>query len=314
MQVLSQKESSALLSLLTGGQARTLASVADTFASEFPKESARFRASCALGILLSEPATGLKPLERIPALYCLLSQWNKCLGGDVNSGSKMNSQAHQEQGDSKGEGHPFERLLLDVALNEELCGEVERELVFQWLVEGNTPGLGKEANTTIENFYNQARALPEERKQDVAMGLRRICVSSELTDALEMIGSHGFGCFARAGIGRAVVDDRTNPVLVNPSGASVDLGALLPTQLGLPGFEPVFVRPPPPIMPPLDDELFWLTPSPPGDLVWDCAMGNDNSKDTEVHKLIKQALEGPLMPSQQKQVETAFLWLFMKIF
>lgn len=309
MQVLSQKESSALLSLLTGGQARTLASVGEAFATQFPKESARFRASCALGILLSELATGLKPLERIPALYCLLSQWNRPIGGNVNSGSNSNSQTHQEQGDGKGEGHPFERLLVDIVLNEELCGEVERELVFQWLVEGKTPGLNKEASITIEGFFNQTRTLPEERRQNVEVGLRRIRVSSELTDALEMIGGHGFGCFARAGIGRAVIDDGTNPVLVNPSGPSADLGALLPTQLGLSGFEPVFVRPPPPIMPPLDDELFWLTPSPPGDLVWDCGMGNDTSKDTEVHKLIKQALEGPLMPSQQKQVWTAVTWL-----
>jgi len=72
-------------------------------------------------------------------------------------------------------------------------------------------------------------------------------------------------------------------------------------ELHLRSFEPVYVRPTPPLYPPQPDEVIWLNP----DLyehrvVWDSSMCTETGED--LRKLMQKAFEGPLLSTQQQKL------------
>jgi hypothetical protein len=73
-------------------------------------------------------------------------------------------------------------------------------------------------------------------------------------------------------------------------------------MLSLLSFEPEFVRPPPPVLEVGETEWIWLNPDYAPKLLWDVAMGQDDSKGAEVRELMAKAFKGPLVPQQQQQV------------
>lgn len=276
MHVLSIKESSSLLSMLSGNEHRVLETVWDSFEAEFPTQSSRLRASCALGILLTDRSIGLSATQRLFGIFCLFPR----------------KSPHGNQVE-----HPYDNLLVELVMDAELGSLLERELVYQWLVEGNTSA----QKETVDSFAKYVESLPEVRLNWVETGLLDIRQGHKLTDDI-MSGNSGVNCFTKAAVGRAIVDPGTGPMVRGSLGSSDDIAMLLPTKIGVAGFQPVFARPSPPIMPPMNEELFWFSPGIPRELLWDSRMGGGVTKDTQVHKLITQALEGPLLPSQQKQV------------
>ncbi|GMH43728.1 hypothetical protein BSKO_11650 [Bryopsis sp. KO-2023] len=271
MHVLSRKESSALLSVLRGDEGRLLEVVGDAFQKQFPSETDRFRGCCALGLLLRDNVGGLRPTDRLFGAFCLL---------------------HSYRGKTSG-GNPFQQLLLEIVTDANSGSDAERELVYQWLVEGRT-GLGRRVSR--EGFVAQVKALPDVRRKRRDTGLRELLERTRASSKAD----DGVGCFAKAAINRAVLDTGNDGASLDPP--VTDLGVLVPSKLGVGGFQPAFVRPVPPIFPSLESDVFWLNPFPSRELVWDCGLGSDNSNEVLVHSLIEKALEGPLMPGQQKQV------------
>ncbi|KAJ0398325.1 hypothetical protein ATCC90586_001781 [Pythium insidiosum] len=79
-------------------------------------------------------------------------------------------------------------------------------------------------------------------------------------------------------------------------------GAPSAGSLSLQGFEPKFMRLPPPIMELDTTELIWLNPDYCPTLLWDGTMFEDSSHGMELRELMAKAFVGPLIPSQQQKV------------
>eukprot|EP00619_Florenciella_sp_RCC1007_P000028 CAMPEP_0205904018 /NCGR_PEP_ID=MMETSP1325-20131115/462_1 /ASSEMBLY_ACC=CAM_ASM_000708 /TAXON_ID=236786 /ORGANISM="Florenciella sp., Strain RCC1007" /LENGTH=449 /DNA_ID=CAMNT_0053269737 /DNA_START=74 /DNA_END=1423 /DNA_ORIENTATION=- len=73
-------------------------------------------------------------------------------------------------------------------------------------------------------------------------------------------------------------------------------------SLTLLGFEPSFMRLPPPMLEVSDAELMWINPDYSPHLLWETGLCQDNSKGAEVRELMSKAFKGPLIPTQQQQV------------
>jgi len=75
-------------------------------------------------------------------------------------------------------------------------------------------------------------------------------------------------------------------------------------NIGLQGFEAPFVRPRPPVLGVMEDELKWIYPEIPLPLLWDSSMCEDTSRISAIKEAMLRALRGPLVPAQQQQVLT----------
>lgn len=64
------------------------------------------------------------------------------------------------------------------------------------------------------------------------------------------------------------------------------------------------LRPPPPRLEPLPDEVQWLHPAIPIELLWDDSLSSsaEASQSSILQGLLQKALTGPLLPAQQQQV------------
>eukprot|EP00736_Rhodelphis_marinus_P011743 Rmarinus@m.22926 len=67
-------------------------------------------------------------------------------------------------------------------------------------------------------------------------------------------------------------------------------------------FEPEIIRPAPPLVEPSDEELFWLAPTYPNEVVWDSEMCSESSYGQEVRSVMAKAFKGPLNAQQQNQI------------
>jgi len=73
--------------------------------------------------------------------------------------------------------------------------------------------------------------------------------------------------------------------------------------LCLQSYEPLFIRPSPPIMSIYKEEIIWLNPIQSNDvLMWDRTMCKDPSKSAALRELMSKAFKGPLAPNEQKQM------------
>ncbi len=144
-------------------------------------------------------------------------------------------------------------------------------------------------------------------------GLRGLGVWPELRDPVLSSGDDGasrsmdFGA-AGAGAGAGGFGGSHAAAPTGPDKPGTPLA-----QLGLEGeeglasfsllsFEPEFVRPAPPVLDVAETEWIWLNPDYAPKLLWDSAMGQDDSKGAEVRELMAKAFKGPLIPQQQQQV------------
>eukprot|EP00850_Spirogloea_muscicola_P016335 SM000131S26765 [mRNA] locus=s131:308753:312231:- [translate_table: standard] len=144
----------------------------------------------------------------------------------------------------------------------------------------------------------------------------------ELKTAILHDGRSGQSCLQRAAISSAIADpdvpkgfnfesSSAEPSQQGKLGAGLREAAVAgvassaPAQHGLGlGFQPPWVRPTPPKLPPQDGEMVWLIPpeDKSAELVWDMGMCVDTARVAAVRDLMARALRGPLAPSQQQQV------------
>lgn len=68
------------------------------------------------------------------------------------------------------------------------------------------------------------------------------------------------------------------------------------------GFEPPFVRIPPPVMQPLESEMPWMFPGASHSLVWDSSMCEDTTRVAALREAMSRAFKGPLVPASQQQI------------
>ena len=80
----------------------------------------------------------------------------------------------------------------------------------------------------------------------------------------------------------------------------------LTSGLCLQSFEPVFLRPAPPMMLPFKEEIIWLNPTSDDtmnrSLMWDRTLCKDPSKSAALRELMSKAFKGPLAPNEQKSI------------
>eukprot|EP01104_Vermistella_antarctica_P010837 TRINITY_DN2930_c0_g1_i2.p1 TRINITY_DN2930_c0_g1~~TRINITY_DN2930_c0_g1_i2.p1 ORF type:complete len:262 (+),score=51.01 TRINITY_DN2930_c0_g1_i2:294-1079(+) len=89
----------------------------------------------------------------------------------------------------------------------------------------------------------------------------------------------------------------TNTTVLDMANASQQRSGVLA------GFEPIFIRPAPPLLPPRHDELVWLNPGGESHAVaWDLSMCADTQRHKELRQLMSQAFLVALTPDKEKQV------------
>ncbi|CAD7699456.1 unnamed protein product [Ostreobium quekettii] len=272
MHVLTPKETGALLSALRAGEEGALEATRQALKEHFPGEGDRFRSCCALVLLLQDYVLVARA-QRVAALFALLDAYRS----------------------APPVSHPFLPFLVG------FCGggagdEAEKDLVAGVLVGERSLGdvSARSGAEFIATWRPHDATVPtrEERLMDLIQRQRAVG------------GNADTSVFRRAAIHRAVLDAGGAPALGGPSGGverRPDLSAYA-CGVGVAGFEPTFVRPQPPLMAPIDSEIQWIEPWPSQGLVWDGSAGADSSGLRVVSDLIQRALEGPLLPWQQKQV------------
>eukprot|EP01087_Luapelamoeba_hula_P015749 TRINITY_DN4743_c0_g2_i1.p1 TRINITY_DN4743_c0_g2~~TRINITY_DN4743_c0_g2_i1.p1 ORF type:complete len:537 (+),score=124.56 TRINITY_DN4743_c0_g2_i1:110-1720(+) len=68
-------------------------------------------------------------------------------------------------------------------------------------------------------------------------------------------------------------------------------------------FEPLYIRPPPPLYDPQPNEVLWLTPDIfPHKVLWDPTMSAGNNRIAELRALMQKAFEEPLTQADQQQL------------
>mmetsp|Transcript_59843 Transcript_59843/g.81852 ORF Transcript_59843/g.81852 Transcript_59843/m.81852 type:complete len:437 (-) Transcript_59843:517-1827(-) len=129
-------------------------------------------------------------------------------------------------------------------------------------------------------------------------------------------------CIRAAGVRPVVpdpVDDIASSLDASPNDTEADHSSVAPVDpmawhsmklldgpgdgsLTLLGFEPLFVRLPPPMLEVSDAEMIWMNPDYCPQLLWEGGLCQDNSKGAQVRELMSKAFKGPLIPAQQQQV------------
>ena len=271
MHVVTPKETDALLSALRAGEERRLEDTRLALRANFPGDADRFRLCCALVLLLQDFEL-VGRAQRVAALFGLLDAYRSIPPAS----------------------HPFLPFLVDFVRSGSGV-EAERDLVSGVLVGERSLGdvSGRSGSEILAAWRPNEAA--KSRDEMLKALIERQRSAGGATDT---------SVFRKAAIHRAVLDSTAAPALAKPSPSgdwTSNLGASV-CQLGLSGFEPTFVRPQPPLMVPIESEAHWINPQPSQDLVWDCSAGADPSNLQLVRDLIQKALEGPLLPWQQKQV------------
>eukprot|EP00607_Mallomonas_marina_P009897 CAMPEP_0182420730 /NCGR_PEP_ID=MMETSP1167-20130531/5763_1 /TAXON_ID=2988 /ORGANISM="Mallomonas Sp, Strain CCMP3275" /LENGTH=380 /DNA_ID=CAMNT_0024597103 /DNA_START=25 /DNA_END=1171 /DNA_ORIENTATION=- len=93
---------------------------------------------------------------------------------------------------------------------------------------------------------------------------------------------------------------------LDPLSPSLSLSPTLLDDGFLVDLQPVFARPPPPMLEVGEGELQWINIDDAPCIVWDTSISQDDSRTSQVRDLMAAALAGPLNPTQQQQVISEF--------
>ena len=80
----------------------------------------------------------------------------------------------------------------------------------------------------------------------------------------------------------------------------INTGSSDPNQVVLGKFEPEFLRPIPPFLPP--DEAIWLNPGHCPEVIWDWEMGAEKGSAMEIREQLQRALRNGLTPAQSNKL------------
>lgn len=289
--MLNSKETAALLSVLVEERPFDVNSAA--FTRAFPRHD-HFRACCSLVILLEDKALMRQP-QRLIAYYVLF---------DVYRAEHL-------------QPTPFSPLLLEAALDEALP-KAERHFVLQ-LLAGPPKELPRKTAKDYVAAFGSNTELPsreaieeqyKERKAPAPPSLSAFTAASispvipdpqargALDEALPSAPRKGSGGGAPGSGPAPPPGGGPKP---HPSERDAAAAGILQAA-SVRGFEPPWVRPVPPCLPPQEDEMIWLLTPTAHELLWDGGMGADMARCATVRDLTARALQGPLAPAQQQQV------------
>ncbi|XP_047311983.1 CCR4-NOT transcription complex subunit 11-like [Impatiens glandulifera] len=281
--MIGKEGSQALLALLNSGDFRTFDEIYTDFTTKIPHHM-HFKFCCALETLIQEKMM-LKPTQRLVAFSILHLNYSK----------------------QHPSFNPFIHLLVNIACDDD-AENVERDFILRLLklasASGSTEALKISAASYIKTFDPSLFVLPqpEQLKQ-------QYCTK---------VQPESFNCFSKTTSVKANIPDPDLPGGCDTNSTEFDLkpgvkpkigsgdrdetvSGLLQT-LSSEGVGPRWIRPVPPRLPVLDDELVWLNPDNNHELLWDYGMCADTSRGAAVRDLIAKALKGPLAPAQQEQV------------
>ncbi|XP_038705696.1 CCR4-NOT transcription complex subunit 11-like isoform X1 [Tripterygium wilfordii] len=282
MTSLSYQESKTLLSLLKAAQ-RSIDAIVTDFTSRFP--SHRLIHVCDALTFLLQDKKMLNSTERLIAFAML----------------------HQSCSTQQSSGNPFIFFIVNAACDDE-AEKYERAFVLQLLGSVGSSSskefLEQPAAGYIKGFDPSGHAFPirEQLQQQYSDK-----VYPELCK----------GVYGTASVKNVVADpdlpcgcDANSPEFDLLPGAKPKVGSGdrdetltgLLANLSLDRLGPQLMRPLPPMLQILREDLVWLTPDNNHELSWDHGMCADTSREAAVRKLIAKALKGSLAPAQQEKV------------
>eukprot|EP00210_Caulerpa_lentillifera_P008828 g8424.t1 len=270
MSFLSQSESTEILSVLKGGLDKTFESVTLSIGLLFRREIDKFKACCGLVFALLDDF--LDPRQRLFALYALL-------------------ELHR---DKPPNIHPFWEFLLRLGTDSK-SNPAEVELIHLFIVQNRGIEVSR---SSVNEFLSMVHFTSPTILQSHQSELHQLIAKLPIEDK-------GIGFSRKSGVHRVMLNSGQTPNVV----AREEQGGVFMSfarDLGLSGFEPKLLRPPPPIFQTLDIELQWLdsmTTMKPPPLMWDCGNNEEIAKLVQVVKDgLRRATESPLLPHEQQDV------------
>lgn len=272
------KELSALLELLKEEE-KPLEAVSQAFHRAFGRAD-HFRVACALCAMLTDGLIA-SAAQRLVGLFLL---------HDVYRGEPPAT-------------HPFLEFLAEQLARAQggAGGRVEHNLLCLLLADPPNKDLSKRSALEIRASLGAGEPLPlpdlgelhraaAERERHMPVLRRRgvhptIPIAAGAPDA-QLRGAGEGGALPLSLAARAAAEAGPS---AGPAAAAVAAGL---SELSLAAHEPAFVRPPPPLLAPTQEEVLWLSPCVEGaELLWDNSMCSDNAKGTEVRELMSKAFK-----------------------
>ncbi|XP_047318536.1 CCR4-NOT transcription complex subunit 11-like [Impatiens glandulifera] len=270
-----------LLTLLNAGDHRTFNEIFNDFSSRLPRQM-HFKFCCALATLIQEKEM-LKPTQRLVAFSILFMNYSK----------------------QHPSFNPFIHMLVNIACDDG-AKDVERAFILWFLnptgdLRTEIPGMS--ATFYINAFDPSLLVLPQKEQLK-----EQYC---------REVQPEPFSFFKNTYV-RSFISDPDLPRGCDANSQEFELRPGMKPKIGsgdrnetlsellqtssLEGVGPRWIRPVPPRLPVLDDELVWLNPDNTHELLWDYGMCADASRGAAVRDLIAKALKGPLTPTQLEQV------------
>ncbi|KMZ75214.1 hypothetical protein ZOSMA_117G00320 [Zostera marina] len=246
---------------------RSLGDITADFVSRFPKD---FYTPCSALVTLLEDNM-LTPTQRLISLAIL----------------------HQAFSYKQKFSHPFMHFLLDMACDE---GSEYIERAFIHMLLGTSPNSNKELmKQSIEDYTKGFE--PSSHSLLLRENLEKQCCDVGKQESYLSV-------FRKAAVKNVIPDPELNLPPNVGSGDNEDLviSMLQKKKTSFEVLEPQCIRPVPPLLPVLPQELKWINPDNTHDLLWDYGMCADTSRGSAVRELISKALKGPLLPAEQEQV------------
>jgi len=270
--MLQPKELTALLHLLLGEEDKSFEACLVDFHKLFPRPE-HFRVCSTLCLLLRDGL--LEPCQRNVAFYVLY---------DVYKSEAAPVSTKAEAAPS----NPFLPIFLDTLRNRTYVDECERSFLISLLC---TPprDLAKRTPKALASTFDPTHAL---QMPDL--------------DVLERLAAGQFASvsgFRRVGVSPVVPDpEPQKPDTAEEKEQHAQELCAAEHRFLLCGFEPPFVRDAPPLLAPDSTEMKWLNLECEASNLWDCSMGADTSRTSEVRELVARAFRVPLLPNEQQQV------------
>lgn len=264
--MISSKEIVALLEVLRDEE-KPLESASAAFGRAFARTE-HFRVACAMCTMLVDGLIAA-PAQRLIALFLLHDLYRPAPPAGASTAPTAASSA----------AAPFAPFLAEQLARAHEGSQVEHNLLCLLLAEPPNKDVAKRSALEIRASLavGEPLPLPSARELTLASAER-----DQHIPPLRRRGVHGT-VLSPAGADEAATD---------PLAALAHTSALSARELSLESFEPAFVRPPPPLLAPSEDELIWLVPSAEGGaLLWDNSMCTENVKSTEVRELMSKAFK-----------------------
>jgi|EP00945_MAST-04E_sp_MAST-4E-sp1_P006107 hypothetical protein len=281
--VLSMAELEQLMAALRTAD-KPLEQVADRVNQAFPQSQGKFRVSSTICILLQDEL--LSRAERLVSYYALFEIYSRTPEG-TNPFIPFFVDGLEKPGVPNVEKRFVIQLLTAPALKREIASKSAMDIIRDEAGHVNTQVIIPDLDHIRKLHALAVPKAPITRASSVRPVVLEAAgnnapvtpeASVSLENILELQGLSG------AGSGRS-----------KPPGA-----------FSLHGFEPKFVRPCPTVLEPSKNEVVWLNPSDPVELLWDSTMCEDLSRSGEIRSLMMKAFKGPLVPAHNTTLLSEF--------